>query len=328
MEIRLPLRWLLWYDGGMEARGFIYGTIAIDTLLTPNGQVSSVLGGSGPYAALAARLVTDALELVGVVGDDFPKEWGMALEARGVSMRHVAHAPGQTFAWTGRYEENMNNRTTVNTTEGVQQDWDMQLPAELRRAPLAVLANVTPPLQYRMLECCEAAEFSMADFMKSWIEREREYTEKLLSRVDLALMNDEEARAYARTDDALEAGYRMLEAGPRYVIVKHGSAGATLFARAEEGGKPRLFRCPAWPLVHPQDPTGAGDAFMGALAGYLCGRLRGGHPAWEDMKRGVALATVTAAAVCEKFGTISLFSLTRDALAKRMADFYEMTAWE
>lgn len=312
----------------MNARGFIYGTIAIDTLITPNGQVSSVMGGSGPYAALAARLVTDALPMVGVVGDDFPAEWGLALEARGVSMQHVAREQGQTFAWTGKYEEDMNNRTTVSTVEGVQEHWAPQLPAELQQVPLAVVANVTPPLQYRMLECCAAAQFSMADFMKSWIEREPEYTEKLLRRVDLALMNDEEARAYARTDDSIEAGYRILEAGPRYVIVKHGSAGSTLFHRPADGGEVKLFRCPAWPLMHPQDPTGAGDSFMGALAGYLCHNLNNGHPAWEDMKRGVALATVVAAAVCSKFGTIALFSLTREELARRLARFQSMTAWE
>lgn len=311
----------------MSSHGFIYGTIAIDTLITPNGQVSSVLGGSAPYAALAARLVTDALSMVGVVGDDFPAAYGQALEARGVSMAHVARESGKTFAWTGRYEHDMNKRESVSTEEGVQEHWQPQLPDELAQAPLAVLCNVTPPLQYRMAECCKSALFTMADFMKSWILREREYTDKLLRRVDLALMNDEEARAYAGTDDSLEAGYKLLDAGPRYAVVKHGSAGATLFHRCADG-EIQLFRCPAWPLVHPQDPTGAGDAFMGALAGYLCTRLNGGTPAWDDMKRGMALATVIAAAVCEKFGTISLFSISRKEVAERMARFREMTAWD
>lgn len=311
----------------MSALGFIYGTIAIDTLITPAGQVNSVLGGSGPYAALAARLVTDALALVGVVGDDFPVSYEQALQARGISMQHVAHEQGQTFAWTGKYEQDMNLRTTVSTVEGVQEHWQPTLPTELAEAPLAVLANVTPPLQYRMLERCEKAQFTMADFMKSWILREPEYTEKLLQRVDLALMNDEEAQAYAHTDSSVEAGYRLLDAGPRYVVVKHGSAGATLFHRTPEGSI-QLFRCPAWPLANPQDPTGAGDAFMGALAGYLCTRLNNGNPTWADMKCGMALATVTAAAVCEKFGTIALFALSRQELAERMAQFHEMTVWD
>ena len=311
----------------MSNKALIYGTIAIDTLITPAGRANSVLGGSGIYAALAARLLTDDMALVGVVGTDFPTEYNLAMQARGVDMRHVARVEGQTFAWTGKYEDDMNNRTTVSTIEGVQEHWCMQLSDELRDCAIAGATNVTPPLQYRMLEQCEKATFSMADFMKSWIIRERDYTHKLLSKVDLALMNDEEAREYSGSDDSIEAGYKILEAGPRYAIVKHGSAGSTLFHRTPEG-EVRLFRCPAWPLMHPADPTGAGDSYMGALAGYLTHCINGGNPDWEDVKTGVAIATVVAAATCEKFGTVSLFSLKREELAERIAAFRAMTAWQ
>lgn len=311
----------------MNGRALIYGTIAIDTLITPGGQVNSVMGGSAPYAALAARLVTDKMDMVGVVGDDFPTAWEQALELRGVSMQHVAHEKGQTFAWTGKYEDDMNNRTTVSRTEGVQEHWVMQLPPELSACSIAVATNVTPRLQNRMLEQCPDACFRMADSMKSWLEREPEYATELLNRVDLMLMNDEEAQFWAQTDDSIEAGEKLLAAGPRYAIVKHGSHGSTLFHRTPEGTT-KIFRCPAWPLKHAQDPTGAGDAYMGALAGYLTKCLNGGNPAWEDMKRGVAIASVVAAAVCEKFGTISLFSLGLNELAHRIADFREMTNWE
>lgn len=310
----------------MSDKALIYGTIAIDTLITPGGRVNSVLGGSGPYAALAARLITPEFSLVGVVGDDFPREFSLAMEARGVSMQHVAREKGRTFAWTGRYETDMNLRTTVETLEGVQEHWQLRLPDELQQAPLIVATNVTPPLQYRFIEQCPHARFVMADFMKSWIEREPEYTQKLLERVDLALMNDEEARTYAATPDSVEAGYRLLAAGPRYVIIKHGSAGATLFHRTPEG-EIRLFRCPAWPLRHAQDPTGAGDSFMGALAGHLTSCLNNGNPDWEAMKSGIALATVVASFTCEKFGTISLFALDRRALAERVCQFHEMMRW-
>ena len=311
----------------MNGRALIYGTIAIDTLITPGGQVSSVMGGSAPYAALAARLVTDKMDMVGVVGDDFPDAWTKALEVRGVSMQHVARERGRTFAWTGKYEDDMNNRTTVERIEGVQEHWKMQLSPELQACSIAVATNVTPRLQCRMLEQCPQACFRMADSMKSWLLREPEYATELLKTVDLMLMNDEEAQCWAQTDDSLEAGEKLLEAGPRYAIVKHGSAGSTLFHRTEEGDI-QLFRCPAYPLKHPKDPTGAGDSYMGALAGYLTGCLHGGNPTWEDMKRGVAIATVIAGAVCEKFGTISLFALTRHELARRIARFYSMTNWE
>ena len=310
----------------MSARAIIYGTIAIDTLITPGGRANSVLGGSGPYAALAARLLTDRAHLVGVVGDDFPDEFTRALEARGVGMQHVDRAAGKTFAWTGEYEDDMNNRRSVSTLEGVQETWQMNLSPQLRESELAVACNVTPRLQLRLLEQCSGARFTMADFMESWILREREYVDALLARVDMALMNDSEARVFAGTDDSLEAGHALLAAGPRYAVVKHGSAGATLFHR--EGEETRIFRCPAWPLIHPQDPTGAGDAFMGAFAGYLTTCLNGGNPAWEDMKRAMAIASVVAAAVCEKFGTVSLFALTSRELARRLARFREMTNWD
>lgn len=311
----------------MSARALIYGTIAIDTLITPGGQVNAVLGGSGPYAALAARLLSEHIDLLGVVGDDFPREWGLALETRGVSMQHVATLPGRTFAWTGRYEQDMNHRSTVSTIEGVQEIWRPQLSEPLSKSGLVVAANVTPPLQYALLEQCDTAAFSMADFMKSWIERERDYSRKLLARVDMALMNDEEAQEYAGTDSSLEAGYALLDAGPAWAVVKHGSAGSTLFHRTP-GGEVRLFRCPAWPLPHPQDPTGAGDSYMGALAGWLTHCMEGKSVSWADMTRGIAFATVVSGAVCERFGTISLFSLSRSELARRMEQFHEMTAWE
>lgn len=311
----------------MSDRALIYGTIAIDTLITPGGQVSSVLGGSGVYAALAARLITGESDLVGVVGDDFPKEFSMALEARGISLQHVDRAPGRTFAWTGKYEKDMNLRTTVETVEGVQEHHRICLTDDLKKARLVVATNVTPPLQYRLVEQCGAAQFVMADFMKSWIEREPEYTRMLLQRTDLALMNDEEARAFSGTDDSIEAGYRILEAGPRYAIVKHGSAGATLFHRTPAGAT-RLFRCPAWPLANPKDPTGAGDSFMGALAGHLTSCLNGGNPSWDAMKSGVALATIVASFTCEKFGTVALFALSGQELAERVLQFHAMTEWK
>lgn len=311
----------------MSDRALIYGTIAIDTLITPNGRANSVLGGSGTYAALAARLLTDKMDLVGVVGTDFDEKYRLAMQARGVSMKHVEQIEGQTFAWTGQYEQDMNNRTTLSTIEGVQEHWNMQLSPELQKCTLAVATNVTPPLQCRMLAQCSNACFRMADFMKSWIIREREYTRKLLSGTDLALMNDEEAREYTGLDDSLAAGYKLLDAGPRYVVIKHGSAGSTLFHRSSSGST-CLFRSPAWPLVNATDPTGAGDSYMGALAGYLTHCLNGGEPSWEDMKRGVAIATVVAGAVCEKFGTVSLFALTRSELAQRISRFREMTTWD
>lgn len=310
----------------MSSHALIYGTLAIDTLITPAGKAHAIMGGSGIYAALAARLLTSDMQLIGVVGDDFPPEWGMAMEARGISMEHIAHVPGKTFSWTGKYEKDMNLRTSLQTIEGVQENWQPILTPQQQACGIAVATNVTPPLQYRMLEQCPNARFKMADFMESWIVREPDYVRKVLSTVHLALMNDSEACTFAQTDSPLEAGYLLLEAGPRYAVIKHGSAGSTLFHRDGHGGV-KLFRVPAWPLIHPKDPTGAGDAYMGALAGFLTHCLQNGDPSWEDMKEGIGIATVVAAATCEKFGAISLFSLSPSELARRIAAFKEMTHW-
>lgn len=308
-------------------RALIYGTIALDTLYTPRGEATSVLGGSGPYAALAARLLSSHCCLLGVVGEDYPTAFREQMEACGVSFRHVAQIPGKTFSWKARYEEDMNQRTSLFTEEGVQEIWQATLPPELAASELLVACNVTPRLQTRVLEQCTAARFRMADFMKSWILREREYVDTLLSRVDLALMNDEEACCYADTGDPLLAGRRLLEVGPSYVIVKHGSAGSTLFHR-DTTGSTRIFRIPAWPLESCADPTGAGDSYMGALAGYLVEHLQDGRPDWRTMKRGIAYATVIAAATCESFGTLSLMRLTAATVRQRMQDFHLMTCWE
>lgn len=310
----------------MNGRALIYGTIAIDTIITPNGKANYLMGGSAPYAALSARFFTENADMVGVVGEDFPEKWEKSLEARGVSMKHVAHEPGITFAWAGQYEADMNIRKTLRRIEGVQKNWQLELSPALRECSVAVACNVTPRMQCRMLEQCPHTVFRMADSMKSWFEREPEYTAKLLKSVDLMLMNDEEAQFWAKTNDSIEAGEKILTAGPRYAIVKHGSAGSTLFHRSKDR-KLHIFRCPAWPLKHAKDPTGAGDSYMGALAGYLTACTSTAKPTWEQLKQGIALATIVAGISCERFGTAALFSVTREELARRIIKFRQMTQW-
>ena len=309
----------------MKDRALIYGTIAIDTLLSPKGQAERVLGGSACYAALAARLLTDKFDMLGVVGDDFPPEYVQTLEAAGISMRHVDRHPGRTFAWTGQYEEDMNHRKTLETIEGVQEDWQLKLKSELReRCAILVSCNVTPRLQFRLIEQClaglsagEARPLIMVDFMKSWIERERGYVDKLLKLCDVALMNEEEACCYAGTHDVHAAGQALREAGPRYAIVKRGSYGSTLYFEAD--GLTPSMRCAPWPCKHAVDPTGAGDSFMGALAGYLITHAQEARqPSAEGLIYGMRYASVISSATCESFGTPALLDLQRGQLQERM----------
>lgn len=301
----------------------LYGTIAIDTLITPSGRADKVAGGSGIYAALAARLICPAHELIGVVGDDYPPDWQARLERCGVNFQHVIHAPGSTFAWTGQYEEDMNLRATLRTMEGVQAQWQPTLPDELRQSVgVVVAANVTPPLQVAFLRQCNPNALILADFMKSWIIREPNYTRQLLSMVDVALMNDEEAREFAQTEDLSAAGYALLQAGPHYAIVKHGSAGSTMYHRDDHHAV-RCFHCPPMRLEHTADPTGAGDSYLGALSGYLNIVIRGKAVEWEDMCHAMVCGSAIAACTCEQFGAEGLIRLKRFELKKRLLLYAE-----
>ncbi len=302
----------------MKHQALIYGTIAIDTLCTPHGTAACELGGSGSFAALAARLVSRRIKLLGIVGTDFPLGFERALKRHRVGLRHVQKSAGRTFAWTARYEDDMNQRETLETVEGVQEFWQMKLTRSLQNSSVVAACNVTPRLQSQLLAQCSPQSFTMADFMKSWIERERDYVDSLLARVDMAFMNDEEAHAFAGTDDAAAAGEALLDSGPRFVIIKHGSEGSSLLMRESDGRK-RQYDCPAWPLKKAVDPTGAGDAYMGAMAAWICEHLRAKRSLrWDDVCAGMHLAATIAAAVCESFGTHALLACTRKQIESRL----------
>ncbi len=290
----------------------IYGTIAIDTLRTPHGDAQSVLGGSGVYAALSARLVSPLQALMGVVGDDFPAAYREVLEEKGVSLAHVEQLAGETFQWTGQYEDDMNNRTTISTTEGVQDVWQPLVPADLRDCSVLLSCNVRPDLQWKVMEQCSPDSLLIVDFMKSWLQREPAYVAAILAKSDIALMNEEEAAFFAQCEGLEQQARQILAAGARYAIIKLGSKGSVLFHLSE--GELLRFDCPAYPVENACDPTGAGDSFMGALGAYLCQRhaQRGGSikpiPRLE-LCEGMRLASRIAAVVCQSFGTTSLLQI-------------------
>ncbi len=299
------------------SRVLLYGTMGLDSVSTPTGEVVNEPGGSGLYAAMAARLTAYDAALLGVVGDDFPEAPLEKLAADGVDTRFLTHAAGKTFSWTARYEADMNHRTTLCTEEGVQETWSPVLPEELSDSGVLALTNVTPRLQMTLLQqFVQRPIFVVTDFMKTWIEREREYTEQLLSLSDLALMNEEEALTYAGVGDVASAGYRILSTGARFVIVKCGSEGSILFYR-ETDGRPceEGISLPAYRIAQTVDPTGAGDSYMGALCGclsYVCRADR--KPELRDILQAMAYATVTAGVCCTQFGTAALEKLTREKL--------------
>ncbi len=310
----------------VSASVLVHGVTGLDTLTTPLGKAGGKLGGSAPYAALGARLFCTHVDMVSLVGEDFPARYEEALRERGINLEATVRLPGETFAWEAEYEADMNNRTTLSTKFGVLKDWKLDLPERLRRHKVIIATNVTPAHQLDLIGQCENRAFVMSDYMASWITSDRADVEKVIALSDLVLMNDSEARLFAGTSEPLAAAECLLDHGARYVVVKHGAYGATLVHRTA-AGEEKLFRCPAWPLKRPVDPTGAGDTVLGPRGGDLAQSLAGGDPDWQELKRGIAYASVVAASVCESFGPDALFALTRQEVERRMLQFSEMTCW-
>lgn len=298
------------------------GTIAIDNVKTPVAEQSDLLGGSGAYVSLAASFFHDSVHLVGVVGHDYPKEHLDMLESHGVSLLGIEYSEGASFTWSGEYLANMNDRETHAVALNVLEGWEVKIPKEISQSEIVVLANMSPENQLQVLAGCENDDrFVVADTMDLWISIANEQLHEVLKKIDLLVINESEAREFAQTSNTVAAGEKLLEKGPERVIVKLGEFGALLF---EKGG--RMFRCPAWPLREVVDPTGAGDAFLGGMAGYLAG-LNSKAYSFEDLRQAMVCGTVTASYTCEAFSTQKLQRVDTAAIEQRKLQLKEMSVW-
>ena len=245
----------------------VVGSLALDTVETPYGRAVEVPGGSASFFAAAASLY-QPVQVVAVVGDDFPLAQLGFLRERGVDFSGLQVAPGESFRWGGAYNADFSERETLFTTLGVFADFSPAIPVSFRKARIVSLANIHPVLQGEVLDQVERPELVVCDTMNYWIERERDALMALLQRIDLLMVNDTEIRQLSGIADSGRAARWVHRHGPRRVIVKEGARGALLF----EGDS--AFRCPAHPVTRVVDPTGAGDAFAGGFAGYLAGAPR------------------------------------------------------
>ena len=300
----------------------VTGTIGIDTIITPRGRAEGVLGGSVSFAAVAALLFTDRVDAVSIIGEDFPVHYEEALAAKGLCMDGVERKKGPSFAWTGEYFDNMNKRRTVCANDSVMLDWQVNVPDALRGHPVLVCCCMVPAQQLKCMEQCPDASLVLSDSMDKWLRRQPELLDAVISRSHITMMNEDEAKEYAAASTVLEAGEFLLSRGAPYAVVKQGEYGATLIGRGEDG-RTRIFRCPAYPLKTLVDPTGAGDTFLGALAGYLS-TLPEGLPSFEHVKRGIVYGTVAASFTCESFSADALLSMTPETFRKRLAEYTEM----
>ncbi len=305
----------------------IGGTIAIDNVATPTAKAENLLGGSASYASLAASYYCQPAHLVGVVGHDFPEEHLTMLENKGVTLTGVERSEGESFTWSGEYHENMNDRTTHLVGLNVLESWQVNIPAEIANSRIVVPANMSPDNQIQMLDQCKgegAAEekFVVADTMDLWIEIARDRLDDVMKRIDLLVINEGEAREYAGTSNLILAGEKLLEKGPKYVVIKLGEFGAILF-----GPDASIFRFHAWPLREIVDPTGAGDTFLGAMAGYLAS-LGGVDFTFDQIRDAILRGSIVASFTCEDFSTRRLESVTQDEIQHRLDGLKAMTNWD
>ncbi len=297
----------------------VVGSMALDSVKTPFGEVERAVGGAAVYAAAAASLLVRP-GVVGVVGDDFPQEALDFLAERGADLSGVERIDGgESFFWSGVYDYDLGDRETLATELNVFGDFDPVLPESYRDSRFCFLANIQPQVQLAVLDQLGDTCFTMCDTMNYWIESERDALCEVLSRVDLALLNDGEVRQLADTPNLGQASEKILEMGPRFVVVKKGEYGATLVSHDE------YFTIPSYPLPNVIDPTGAGDSFAGGMIGYLA---RQGECCRMNLRRAMASGTVVASAAIEDFSLGGLKRLDVDELQRRYQTLREIVRFE
>lgn len=293
----------------------VVGSTALDSIKTPQGENPRLLGGSASHAAVAASFFAP-VKLIGVVGEDFPRQYLALYRRRGIDLSGLQQLPGKTFHWSGEYEADMNQRRTLCTELGVFEQFTPRLSAAHRRTPFVLLANIAPALQHHVLDQTERARFVMADTMDLWLRIALPELLRLLRRVDAFVLNDAEARQLTQEDNLLAALRKIHRLGPRYVIIKKGSHGSML------SGPDGVFLCPAYPLRKVVDPTGAGDSFAGALMGYLAGAS---GPPERHLRRAMVYGSVVASFCCEGFGLNRTARVRRAEIEQRVRELERLT---
>ena len=293
----------------------VVGSVAFDTIETPTGRATDVLGGSATHFAVAARYFAP-VHLIAVVGDDFPAAERAYLAGRGIDLAGLEVRPGKTFRWAGRYHEDLNMRDTVALELNVFADFRPRVAPAVRSAAYVFLANIDPRLQADVLAQFEKPALVACDTIGHWIETARQPFEALLPRIDLLVVNDEEARLLSGERNVVRAARKILALGTRAVLVKRGEYGAILFSAQS------VFAVPAYPLEQVFDPTGAGDAFAGGLMGALAAS---GDRTEAGFRRAIVYGTVLASFIVEDFGGRRLSTLTRDDIERRYREFVALT---
>ena len=291
------------------------GSIGIDTIETPFARHADLLGGSLSYACPAASFFA-RVGMVGIVGKDFPRKHFRLYRSFGIDVAGLQQVAGKTFRWSGVYEADMINRRTLSTELNVFADFSPELPAGYRQAPFVLLGNISPELQLHVLSQAKRAKFVVADTMDLWINTARAPLVKLIGKVHMLTLNDGEARLLTEEHNLKSCADKIMEWGPRYVVIKKGEHGAMLFSKAG------VFLVPAYPVDKVVDPTGAGDSFAGGFLGRLA---RTGKVTDHAVREALLCGSVVASFGVEQFSVAGLRQLTAGKIARRLAELERMT---
>jgi sugar/nucleoside kinase (ribokinase family) len=294
------------------------GSVAFDSIKTPFGEASRVVGGAATYFSIAASFFTE-VRIVGVVGEDFCEEQMQVFEGRRIDLDGLQHVPGDTFRWKGEYGFDLNDRETIYTHLNVFEDFRPTIPEAYRTSPLVFLGNIHPALQLEVLDQVSEPRLVAADTMNYWIEGTPNELAKVLERVDVLVINDAEARELSREPNLVKASRIIRDMGPRTLVIKRGEYGVLM--TRDDG----FFAAPAMPLEDIFDPTGAGDTFAGGFLGYLAsaGDLSDG-----GLTRAIVSGSTLASYAVEDFGLDRLLRLTKEEVRDRFGQFKRLTHFD
>lgn len=299
----------------------IVGTVAFDAIETPFGKTDKIIGGAATYIGLSSSFFTKNLNLVSVVGEDFPETAIKMLEKHNVCTKGLQIKEGEkTFFWSGKYHNDMNTRDTLDTQLNVLENFDPVVPEEYQNSDYLMLGNLMPSVQKKVLDQMKKRpKLVVLDTMNFWMDHFLEDLKNSLKEIDILTINDEEARQLSGEYSLVKAAKVILEMGPKYLIIKKGEHGALLFNNHE------VFFAPALPLEAVFDPTGAGDSFAGGLIGYL---EKTDDISFENMKRAVIHGSAMASFCVEKFGTKRLEELSDKEVQSRLKQFVNLVQFD
>lgn len=298
----------------------IVGTVAFDAIETPFGKTEKILGGAATYIGLSASHFNVDSAIVSIVGEDFPEEHLNLLSSNRINLEGIEIVEGgKTFFWRGKYHNDLNSRDTLETQLNVLADFNPVVPKAYLDAEFVMLGNLHPLVQLSVLEQIKNPKLVVLDTMNFWMDNAWDDLLKVISRVDVITINDEEARQLTREHSLVRAARKISEMGPKYVVIKKGEHGALLFHNDQ------IFFAPALPLEDVFDPTGAGDTFAGGFIGYLA---QTENISFTNMKNAVIYGSSLASFCVEKFGTERMESLTEDEIESRMTEFKKLTQFD